>query len=129
MSPTDDDTPRPPGSRRYGDIRIESVHGSAVSIGDGNTVTNTAADAQAYAQLTTEVLRLARELRAGARHEELAPLLEQLAAVTADIDAEGRPAPGRLERLRTLMQDAGLGLGVASAALALGRSIGSLVGG
>lgn len=129
MPPTDDPTEPPRGGRRHGDIRIGSVQGSALAIGDHNDVSNTSADPGAYAPLAAEMTRLARELRAGARREELAPLLDQLAAAAADIDADGHPAPGRLESLRTLLQDAGLGLGVASAALALGQSIGSLLGG
>lgn len=134
MPTTDDDTPRPAGGRGHGEIRIGSVRDSAVTVGEGNTATNTvtrtAADPAAYTALAAQVGRLELELlRAGARHEALAPLLGQLAAVTADIETGGRPAPGRLERLRILMQDAGLGIGVASAALALGQSVGSLVGG
>lgn len=129
MSATDG-TPPQGGRHTYGDIRIGTVHGSAVAIGQGNTVTNTGvADPAAYDRLAAQIGELERELRSATAPAALAPLLEQLTAAAADISAAGRPAPGRLERLRALLQDAGLGVGVASAALAVGQSVGSLLGG
>ncbi|MFD7664932.1 hypothetical protein [Streptomyces sp. NPDC059788] len=115
-------------------IHIGEVHG-AFAIGDHNTVTHheNAAGRPGPDPAHEELLAAVRQLR-----EDLARVIEtpQVTLLTAEltdaqeeIETTGRTAPGRLDRLRAALSDAGTVTGMLASGAAVGQAVAALLGG
>ncbi|KOG57052.1 hypothetical protein ADK76_18450 [Streptomyces griseoflavus] len=115
-------------------IHIGKVHG-AFAIGDHNTVTHHehAPGAPAIDAAHEELLAAVRQLR-----EDLARVIDtpqvtllsaELTDAQEEIETTGRTAPGRLDRLRTALADAGAVTGMLASGAAVGQAVAALLGG
>ncbi|MEV0603415.1 hypothetical protein AB0I82_29545 [Streptomyces sp. NPDC050315] len=131
--PSDDPRRDLPGPAHSGGVHIGSVHG-AFAVGNDNTVTNYAAPQQpARDPAQEELLNAVRELRADLQRLTPAPETDALGAELADVQDEiertGSASPGRLQRLRTALADAGAVTGLLASGAAVVQSVTGLLGG
>jgi hypothetical protein len=121
------------GGRAYGDIHIGSVRGGAVGIGDHNYIVNVRGEAApcdpAYEQLLEAVRQLGADLGRLVASPEVSALADELSETEEEIQRTGAAAPGRLARLRALLQDASASIGMLASGMALGQAVGALLGG
>ncbi|MFD5032786.1 hypothetical protein ACFVWX_22325 [Streptomyces sp. NPDC058220] len=114
-------------------VRIGSVSGSAFSIGDHNTVTNTngaqAASDPAQAELLAAVQALRADLARFVATDDTAALDAELVAAEEEITTAGAAGPGRLARLRDALAVAGGVAGTLASGVAVGQAVGALLGG
>ncbi|MFF1417287.1 hypothetical protein [Streptomyces sp. NPDC058280] len=114
-------------------VRIGSVSGSAFSIGDHNTVTNTngaeAAGDPAQAELLAAVQALRADLARFVATDDTAALDAELVAAEEEITTAGAAGPGRLARLRDALAVAGGVAGTLASGVAVGQAVGALLGG
>lgn len=113
-------------------VHIGSVTGSAVAVGDHNTVTQhqhagPADEAQA------ELLRAVRELRADLARFTASDTTEvldaELVSVADEIETAGGAAPGRLARLQQALTAAGTLTGTLASGAAVAEALRALLGG
>ncbi|MEU8824150.1 hypothetical protein [Streptomyces sp. NPDC048636] len=121
------------GGRQFGDIRIGSVRGSAVGFGDHNHVVNApggeAPCDPAYEELLEAVRQLAADLERMVPGPEVQALSNELATAQEEILRTGRAGVGRLARMRALLQDASVSIGMLASGVAVGQAVGALLGG
>ncbi|MEU2792786.1 hypothetical protein [Streptomyces sp. NPDC007100] len=115
-------------------IHIGKVHG-AFAIGDNNTVTHNehAPGNPGTDPAQEELLAAVRQLRADLARVIETPQVTLLSAELADaqqeIETGGRTAPGRLDRLRVALADAGAVTGMLASGAAVAQSVAGLLGG
>ncbi|MGY0060829.1 hypothetical protein ACWY4P_30515 [Streptomyces sp. LZ34] len=121
------------GGRAYGDIHIGNVRGGVVGIGDHNHIVNVRGETvpcdPAYQQLLEAVRQLATDLDRLVESPAVSALADELSEAEDEIRRTGAAAPGRLTRLRALLQDASASIGVLASGVALGQTLGALLGG
>ncbi|MET7935102.1 hypothetical protein [Streptomyces sp. NPDC005322] len=121
------------GGRKFGDIRIGSVRGGAVGIGDHNHIVNGRQQEipcdPAYEELLEAVVQLAGDLERVVQSPEVSVLSDELADAQDEIQRTGRAGVGRLARLRALLQDASASIGMLASGVAVGQAVGALLGG
>ncbi|MET7762252.1 hypothetical protein ABZS71_09495 [Streptomyces sp. NPDC005393] len=121
------------GGRKFGDIRIGSVRGGAVGIGDHNYIVNGRRQEvpcdPAYEELFEAVRQLATDLERVVPSPEVSALSEELADAQDEIQRTGRAGVGRLARMRALLQDASTSIGMLASGVAVGQAVGALLGG
>ncbi|MFD7899379.1 hypothetical protein [Streptomyces sp. NPDC059743] len=116
-------------------VRIGSVSGSAISIGDHNTVTNTNTGGAgqvsdpAQAELLAAVRALREDLARFVATDGTAVLDAELVAAEEEITTAGAAGPGRLARLRDALALAGGVAGTLASGVAVGQAVGALLGG
>ncbi|MFK8848649.1 hypothetical protein [Streptomyces sp. Ac-502] len=115
-------------------IHIGEVHG-AFAIGDHNTVThheNTSdrpGTDPAHEELLTAVRQLREDLARVVDTPQVTLLTAELADAQDEIETTGRTAPGRLDRLRTALADAGAVTGMLASGAAVGQAVAAMLGG
>lgn len=128
-----EEEPAGAGGRAYGDIHIGSVRGGAVGIGDHNHIVNVRGGAApcdpAYEQLLEAVRQLGADLGRLVASPEVSALADELSETEEEVRRTGVAAPGRLARLRALLQDASASIGMLASGVALGQAVGALLGG
>lgn len=121
------------GGRKFGDIRIGSVRGGAVGIGDHNHIVSGRQQEipcdPAYEELLEAVVQLAGDLERVVQIPEVSALSDELADAQDEIQRTGRAGVGRLARLRALLQDASASIGMLASGVAVGQAVGALLGG
>lgn len=121
------------GGRRFGDIRIGNVRGGVVGIGDNNHIVNGPQGGSvcdpAYDELLRAVGQLSADLERLVASPQVSALSDELTSTQDEIQRTGRAGPGRLARLRVLLQDAGAGIGMLASGVAVGQAVGALLGG
>ncbi|UNO40312.1 hypothetical protein [Streptomyces sp. MST-110588] len=120
---------------RDGGIHIGDVHG-AFAIGDHNTVTNRTGDGQErpgpdaeHVELHAAVSQLRADLDRLIGTPQTTVLGAELADAQEEMETTGRPAPGRLTRLRTALTDASAVTGMLASGAAVGQAVAGLLGG
>ncbi|MFH8745941.1 hypothetical protein ACH4GK_01560 [Streptomyces rimosus] len=112
-------------------IHIGKVHG-AFAIGDHNTVTHhehaPGTDA-AHEELLAAVRQLREDLARVIETPQVTLLSAELTDAQEEIETTGRTAPGRLDRLRTALADAGAVTGMLASGAAVGQAVAALLGG
>ncbi|MEU4199559.1 hypothetical protein [Streptomyces sp. NPDC045470] len=115
-------------------IHIGEVHG-AFAIGDHNTVTHNehttgrrGAD-PAHEELLTAVRQLREDLARVVETPQVTLLSAELTDAQEEIETTGSTAPGRLDRLRTALADAGAVTGMLASGAAVGQAVAALLGG
>lgn len=129
-----DEEPAGAGGRAYGDIRIGSVRGGAIGIGDHNYIVNVRAESPvardpAYERLLEAIRQLGADLARLVESPEVSALADELSETEDEIRRTGAAAPGRLARLRAVLQDASASIGMLASGVALGQAVGALLGG
>lgn len=126
----------PPGSGTRGGpeggIHIGSVRG-AFALGDHNTVTQNVGAQPARDPAQEELLAAVRLLRADLDRVISSPqtelLVAELEGTRTDIEHTGGADPGRLERLRAALADAGAVTGLLASGAAVAQAVTALLGG
>ncbi|WP_405985055.1 hypothetical protein [Streptomyces sp. NBC_00872] len=119
------------------EVRIGSVSGSAIGIGDHNTVTNTntgtgatgQASDPAQAELLAAVRALREDLGRFVATDGTAVLDAELVAAEEEITTAGAAGPGRLAGLRDALALTGGVVGTLASGVAVGEAVGALLGG
>ncbi|MEV5598236.1 hypothetical protein [Streptomyces sp. NPDC052496] len=115
-------------------IHIGKVHG-AFAIGDHNTVTHNEHTAErpgtdpAHEELLAAVRQLREDLARVIETPQVTLLTAELTDAQEEIETTGRTAPGRLDRLRTALADAGAVTGMLASGAAVGQAVAALLGG
>ncbi|RDG35805.1 hypothetical protein [Streptomyces corynorhini] len=121
------------GSDKGRDVRIGSVTGGAVGIGDHNTVSVTnnqgVAGDPAQAELLAAVQTLRADLARFVASDRTAGLDAELVAAEEEIAASGAASPGRLARLRDALAVAGTTVATLASGVAVAESVTALLGG
>ncbi|MGW6745879.1 hypothetical protein ACWGDX_34940 [Streptomyces sp. NPDC055025] len=115
------------------------MSGSAIGIGDHNTVTNTNTGAgagatgqvsdPAQAELLAAVRALREDLGRFVATDGTAVLDAELVAVEEEITTVGAAGPGRLAGLRDALALTGGVVGTLASGVAVGEAVGALLGG
>ncbi|GCD35399.1 hypothetical protein OEIGOIKO_03142 [Streptomyces chrestomyceticus JCM 4735] len=115
-------------------IHIGEVHG-AFAIGDHNTVTHNEntpgrpGTDPAHEELLAAVRQLREDLARVIETPQVTLLTAELADAQEEIETSGRTVPGRLDRLRTALADAGAVTGMLASGAAVGQAVAALLGG
>ncbi|MFH8406721.1 hypothetical protein ACH4FX_18285 [Streptomyces sp. NPDC018019] len=115
-------------------IHIGEVRG-AFAIGDHNTVTHHEYGTggpgidPAHEELLAAVRQLRADLARVIETPQVTLLTAELTDAQEEIETTGRTAPGRLDRLRTALADAGAVTGMLASGAAVGQAVAALLGG
>ncbi|MBB5934772.1 hypothetical protein [Streptomyces zagrosensis] len=118
---------------RTGSIRLGNVHNSAVGIGNHHHIETVRHEATprdpAYERLSEAIQQLGEDLARVVPSSQTVALADELSGAQDEIQRTGQASPGRLARLRTLLQDASASIGMLASGVAVGQAIGPLIGG